>query len=307
MAVQILYFLSLLTFCRAFQIRRPEIFHRTALVERVLASEVVRGCPSYTVVSGDYCYAIGARYSISVAQLQSYNPGLNCNNLQIGQVLCVGASSSCPTYTVKSGDYCYAIGQAYGISVAQLQSDNPGLNCNNLQIGQVLCVGSGGSPTPPTPPTSGAYTSAQPIWATWYCSLTNPGQYSACGSGSPAVADCGNVNIYGLPGSAQGIAANNPLAFTNGGSYTCHWNGASCGNCYNLQGPSGSRKVVISDCCAGYPGNTQCTASNPPGNCDWCAANANWHFDLDVDSYLAVCGNLDAGSCQLRSATPTAC
>jgi len=39
----------------------------------------------YTVVSGDTCWAIANTYGISVAQLQSYNPGLDCSNLQIGQ------------------------------------------------------------------------------------------------------------------------------------------------------------------------------------------------------------------------------
>nr|5BUM_A Chain A, Chitinase A [Equisetum arvense]5BUM_B Chain B, Chitinase A [Equisetum arvense] len=43
-------------------------------------------------------------------------------------------------YTVKSGDICYNIAQTYGIDVATLQSYNPGLQCDNLQIGQQLCV-----------------------------------------------------------------------------------------------------------------------------------------------------------------------
>lgn len=45
---------------------------------------------SYTVVSGDYCYAIWTRFGITEAQLRSWNPSLNSACLlQVGQVLCV--------------------------------------------------------------------------------------------------------------------------------------------------------------------------------------------------------------------------
>jgi hypothetical protein len=47
-----------------------------------------------------------------------------------------------------------------------------------------------------------------------------------------------------------GIAALNPQAYD--GSSTCHFQGSSCGTCYELQGPSGSQKIRVTDCCAGY-------------------------------------------------------
>ncbi|KAH6555329.1 hypothetical protein KP509_14G066100 [Ceratopteris richardii] len=50
------------------------------------------------------------------------------------------SSGSCTTYTVKSGDTCYAISQANGISLSNFQSWNSGINCNNLQIGQKVCI-----------------------------------------------------------------------------------------------------------------------------------------------------------------------
>nr|4PXV_A Chain A, Chitinase A [Pteris ryukyuensis]4PXV_B Chain B, Chitinase A [Pteris ryukyuensis]4PXV_C Chain C, Chitinase A [Pteris ryukyuensis]4PXV_D Chain D, Chitinase A [Pteris ryukyuensis]5YLG_A Chain A, Chitinase A [Pteris ryukyuensis]5YLG_B Chain B, Chitinase A [Pteris ryukyuensis]5YLG_C Chain C, Chitinase A [Pteris ryukyuensis]5YLG_D Chain D, Chitinase A [Pteris ryukyuensis] len=46
----------------------------------------------------------------------------------------------CTTYTIKSGDTCYAISQARGISLSDFESWNAGIDCNNLQIGQVVCV-----------------------------------------------------------------------------------------------------------------------------------------------------------------------
>jgi len=48
----------------------------------------------YTVVSGDTCWGIANAHSISVAQLQSYNPSINCNNLQIGQQVATTAGAS---------------------------------------------------------------------------------------------------------------------------------------------------------------------------------------------------------------------
>ncbi|KAH8803541.1 hypothetical protein F5884DRAFT_805793 [Xylogone sp. PMI_703] len=47
------------------------------------------------------------------------------------------------TYTVKSGDFCFSIGQMFGITTTQLQQLNPSLDSNcDLVVGQVLCVAS---------------------------------------------------------------------------------------------------------------------------------------------------------------------
>jgi len=292
MAVLFICLLALLALGHA------RVFQRTNLIERVLASS--QGAKTQTTEgivwqsSGGVSWGMNCDfyghdlYSIGEA-------GENCGGSCLAEPQCTHFAWLNNVCYLKHSDQ-YLVATSGGATVC----------------GWVTRSSSPAAPAPapapaPSPAPSGVYTSGQAIYATWYCSLSNPGQYSACGNGNPAVGDCGNVNVYGLPGSARGIAANNPIAFTNGGSTTCHWNGATCGVCYNLSGPKGSRKIVVSDCCAGYPGNTQCTASNPPGNCDWCAANAHWHFDLDVDSFTAVCGSIDAGSCKLNGATPTAC
>ncbi|KAK3373070.1 hypothetical protein B0T24DRAFT_249523 [Lasiosphaeria ovina] len=49
-------------------------------------------------------------------------------------------SSCAKSYTVKSGDYCYLIATNNGITLDQLKSYNPGLNCDPLRIGAVVCV-----------------------------------------------------------------------------------------------------------------------------------------------------------------------
>jgi hypothetical protein len=61
-------------------------------------------------------------------------------------------AASCTTYTVKSGDTCYQIANDNGISLSDLQSWNPGVDCDDLQIGQSLCIS---QPTTTPTPSSG--------------------------------------------------------------------------------------------------------------------------------------------------------
>lgn len=98
---------------------------------------------TYQVVSGDTGNNIAKKLGITFAQLEAANPGVNWTNLQIGQVLQVpgsGSGSSTTTYKVVSGDTGEKIAQKFGISFSQLESANPGVNWNNLSIGQTLNV-----------------------------------------------------------------------------------------------------------------------------------------------------------------------
>lgn len=52
-------------------------------------------------------------------------------------------SMNCPggtLYVIKSGDTFYAIASRNGISVADLEKANPGVNPTKLQIGQTICI-----------------------------------------------------------------------------------------------------------------------------------------------------------------------
>jgi len=155
------------------------------------------------------------------------------------------------------------------------------------------CYGGGGgsNPPPPPPPSNGG----RPIIATWYCSLD--GSKGSCFPGS-----CGT---YSSAVSGFGIAALNPSDFDGGSA--CQYQGSSCGQCWQLTGPGGTANIQVTDCCAGYPGNPSCLSSTQ-ADCDWCADNNNQHFDLDWNSYATVCGGqVDAGHCQLSSATLIGC
>ena len=108
-------------------------------------------CPNgffYTIRQGDTLFSIGQRFGVSVDALLRANPGINPNNLQIGQVICIPRAMPpgpppCPNgflYTIRQGDTLFSIGQRFGVSVEALLRANPGINPNNLRIGQLICI-----------------------------------------------------------------------------------------------------------------------------------------------------------------------
>ena len=101
---------------------------------------------TWTVQAGDTGNGIAVRLSITFEQLQMLNPGVNWYLLQIGQVLnipCNDSSTGSTLYSVVAGDTGNAIAARYGITFSMLSQFNPGVDWNNLQIGQTLLV-----PTP---------------------------------------------------------------------------------------------------------------------------------------------------------------
>ncbi|KAJ3749276.1 hypothetical protein DFH05DRAFT_1520888 [Lentinula detonsa] len=103
---------------------------------------------TYTVVSGDTCNKIASEFGVTTPALEAANPTIdaNCDNLFIGEQLCIPATPPPPTcvaeYTVKAGDVCNSIANQFAITVAQLEAANPEIDplCDNLQINQVLCI-----------------------------------------------------------------------------------------------------------------------------------------------------------------------
>ncbi|PBK72164.1 hypothetical protein ARMSODRAFT_1016137 [Armillaria solidipes] len=103
----------------------------------------------HTVVAGDTCNGISAALNVSTFQLAHVNTVIDaaCDNLQVGQVLCLGIiGQDCnATDIVVSGDSCGAIALANDIDLATLLVNNRNVNsaCSNLLIGTVLCVAAG--------------------------------------------------------------------------------------------------------------------------------------------------------------------
>ncbi|CAC9889449.1 unnamed protein product [Aureobasidium pullulans] len=76
-----------------------------------------------------------------------------------------GIVSGCTKwYTAKSGDYCYAIASANGISTDTFMSWNPAVNapsCDSIWVGYAYCVAAGCSSSSSNTPSSAAKSSAQ--------------------------------------------------------------------------------------------------------------------------------------------------
>jgi LysM repeat protein len=105
----------------------------------------------YQVVAGDTFYRLAQRFNTTVAAITAANPGVNPNQLMIGQTLCIPSGTqpgACPpgaaTYRIQAGDTLYTLAQRFGTTVAAILSLNPGINPNALQIGQIICI-----PSPP--------------------------------------------------------------------------------------------------------------------------------------------------------------
>jgi LysM repeat protein len=120
------------------------------------------GTTPYTIRSGDTFFSLARRFNTTVEAIQAANPGVDPNNLQIGQVICMPGtpSTGCPTgttpYTIRSGDTFFSLAQRFNTTVEAIQAANPGVDPNNLQIGQVICIP--GTPTPTCPAGTTPYT-----------------------------------------------------------------------------------------------------------------------------------------------------
>ncbi|MGB9904706.1 MAG: LysM peptidoglycan-binding domain-containing protein [Desulfotomaculales bacterium] len=102
-------------------------------------------CPSgryWRVEAGDTFYLIALRTGTTVEELFRLNPGVDPDNLQIGQLVCL-PEQVCPSgvfWVVAAGDTLYSIARATGTTVEKLRELNPGVDPGNLQIGQVICL-----------------------------------------------------------------------------------------------------------------------------------------------------------------------
>jgi LysM repeat protein len=105
-------------------------------------------CPGgflYVIRPGDTYFSIARRFGTVVPALISANPGVDPNRLMVGQSICVPAPQPIPCpggrfYTIVSGDTLFSIGRRFNTTVNALIAANPGIDPNNLQPGQVICI-----------------------------------------------------------------------------------------------------------------------------------------------------------------------
>ncbi|KAG2030768.1 hypothetical protein BDR03DRAFT_160242 [Suillus americanus] len=121
-----------------------------AIASVVSGQGLPAGCDrNVTVQSGDTCDAISARDNVSTYQLATVNSGIidpGCDNLFIGEVICLGISGQdCNvTHVIQSGDTCQSVANAASIPINTLLANNPNVNtnCTNVYPGEVLCTAS---------------------------------------------------------------------------------------------------------------------------------------------------------------------
>ncbi|KAF8066904.1 hypothetical protein FPV67DRAFT_1670373 [Lyophyllum atratum] len=115
------------------------------LAQSVLAKDCAR---KYTIQEGDICDSISAAKNVSTYQLSAINVGTidnSCGNLIPGKEICLGyiGEDCSSTYTVIADDTCEQIASHHRINSTILHLNNPQIDegCNNIYIGEVLCIG----------------------------------------------------------------------------------------------------------------------------------------------------------------------
>ena len=104
------------------------------------------GSSSYEIRPGDTFLTISRKFGIPISDIALLNPFVDPDNLQVGQILCLGTVNR-PTvpcesgnyYVVRRGDSVYSIAQTFSLTTADIFAANPRLT-ENLFIGQVLCI-----------------------------------------------------------------------------------------------------------------------------------------------------------------------
>ena len=123
-----------------------------------------RGASYYTWQAGDTLRSVTQQAGTTVQAMQLINPDVDFSTIAIGTEICLPSQSftcvSGMAYSVRAGETFTSIAEDFGISTYELAERNPGVDQNNLIVGQVLCVpfmtgnGSGGSTNQPTQPST---------------------------------------------------------------------------------------------------------------------------------------------------------
>ena len=123
-----------------------------------------RGASYYAWQAGDTLQSVSQQAGTTVQAMQLINPDVDFSTIAIGTEICLPSQSytcvSGMAYSVRAGETFTSIAADFGISVYELAERNPGVDQNNLRVGQVLCVpfmtgngGNSGSNQPAQPST----------------------------------------------------------------------------------------------------------------------------------------------------------
>ena len=103
-----------------------------------------RGASYYTWQVGDTLQSVAHQAGTTVQAMQLTNPDVDFSTIAISTEICLPSQSytcvSGMAYSVRAGETFTSIAADFGISVYELAERNPGVDQNNLRVGQVLCV-----------------------------------------------------------------------------------------------------------------------------------------------------------------------
>ena len=103
-----------------------------------------RGASYYTWQAGDTLRSVAQQAGTTVQAMQLVNPDVDFSTIAVGTDICLPSQSytcvSGMAYSVRAGETFTSIAEDFGISVYELAERNPGVDQNNLMVGQVLCV-----------------------------------------------------------------------------------------------------------------------------------------------------------------------
>jgi len=105
-----------------------------------------KGTISYRIKPGDTYTAIAKRFNTTVAALISSNPGVDSQKLQVNQPVFIPVRRSVvpcspeSRYIIRAGDSFSRLSRKYGLSIGTIASLNPGVNPDDLRVGQVICL-----------------------------------------------------------------------------------------------------------------------------------------------------------------------
>lgn len=95
----------------------------------------------YIVQPGDTLYSIARRFGTTVAELARLNNISDPNRIFPGQQLLLpGAPPEVTRYTIQPGDTLYSLARRFGTTVNAILQANPGIDPNNLRVGQQIVI-----------------------------------------------------------------------------------------------------------------------------------------------------------------------
>lgn len=91
-----------------------------------------------TVKPGDTLWKLSQTSGDSLQQIETANPAVQPNHLQIGSSIVLPQASR--QITARAGDTLWNLSRQYGVSMAALTASNPSVDPQNIQIGSTIVI-----------------------------------------------------------------------------------------------------------------------------------------------------------------------